>query len=67
MIHCPKGRIVVSSFPIEQENCSVNNAVNYPTPADLMVITAHPDDAEFGAAGTVARWTREGKKAVYVV
>lgn len=36
-------------------------------PADLMVITAHPDDAEFGAAGTVALWTREGKKAVYVV
>jgi LmbE family N-acetylglucosaminyl deacetylase len=36
-------------------------------PVDLMVITAHPDDAEFGAAGTVAAWTREGKKAVYVV
>ena len=37
------------------------------SPMDLMVITAHPDDAEFGAAGTVAAWTREGKKAVYVV
>jgi LmbE family N-acetylglucosaminyl deacetylase len=36
-------------------------------PMDLMVITAHPDDAEFGAAGTVASWTRDGKKAVYVV
>ena len=36
-------------------------------PVDLMVITAHPDDAEFGAAGTVALWTREGKKVVYVV
>ena len=36
-------------------------------PVDLMVITAHPDDAEFGAAGTVARWTRQGKSAVYVV
>ncbi len=34
---------------------------------DLMVITAHPDDAEFGAAGTVAAWTRKGKSAVYVV
>ena len=32
-----------------------------------MVITAHPDDAEFGAAGTVALWTREGKKVAYVV
>jgi LmbE family N-acetylglucosaminyl deacetylase len=34
--------------------------------ADLLVIFAHPDDAEFGAAGTVARWTREGKIVVYV-
>ena len=32
-----------------------------------MVITPHPDDAEFGAAGMVARWTREGKRVVYVV
>ncbi len=36
-------------------------------PFDLMVITAHPDDAEFGAAGTVARWTRERKSVVYIV
>lgn len=33
----------------------------------LMVITPHPDDAEFGVAGTVARLTREGKQVVYVV
>ena len=36
-------------------------------PADVLVITPHPDDAEFGVAGTVARWTRQGKQAVYVV
>lgn len=35
--------------------------------ADMMVIAAHPDDAEFGAAGTVARWTRSGKRVIYVV
>jgi LmbE family N-acetylglucosaminyl deacetylase len=34
---------------------------------DVMVVTAHPDDAEFGVAGTVARWTRKGKEVVYVV
>jgi len=34
--------------------------------ADVLVIFAHPDDAEFGAAGTVARWTGEGKSVVYV-
>lgn len=32
-----------------------------------MVVTAHPDDAEFGAAGTVARWVKEGKTIIYVV
>ena len=32
-----------------------------------MVVTPHPDDAEYGAAGTVARMVEEGKKVVYVV
>lgn len=32
-----------------------------------MVVTPHPDDAEFGVAGTVLKLTREGKKVVYVV
>jgi LmbE family N-acetylglucosaminyl deacetylase len=32
-----------------------------------MVITAHPDDAEFTVAGTVARWAREGKAVIYVI
>lgn len=37
------------------------------TPVDVLVITAHPDDAEFGIAGSVARWTGEGRSVVYVV
>ena len=32
-----------------------------------MVIMAHPDDAEFGCAGTVALWAREGWDVYYVV
>jgi len=36
-------------------------------PAQVMIVTAHPDDAEYGVAGTVARWVREGKSVVYVV
>ncbi len=28
---------------------------------------AHADDAEFGAAGTIAKWVREGKDVFYVV
>lgn len=38
-----------------------------PEQAQVMVITPHPDDAEFGVAGTVARWTGEGKDVIYVV
>lgn len=35
--------------------------------ADILVISPHPDDAEFGAAGTVARWTAEGKVVVFII
>ena len=36
-------------------------------PAQVMVFTPHSDDAEFGTAGSVVRWVREGKEVVYVV
>ena len=36
-------------------------------PVKVMVVTPHPDDAEYGVAGTVARWTKEGKDVLYVV
>jgi LmbE family N-acetylglucosaminyl deacetylase len=32
-----------------------------------MVIMAHPDDAEFSCAGTVAKWVREGWEVSYVI
>ena len=35
--------------------------------ADIIVISPHPDDAEFGAAGTVANFTRQGKDVIYVI
>lgn len=35
--------------------------------ADILVITPHPDDAEFGVAGTVVKWFREGKRVIYAV
>src|SRR5271157_3453923 len=40
---------------------------NMAASADILVVIAHPDDAEFGVAGTVARWVLEGKQVVYVV
>jgi LmbE family N-acetylglucosaminyl deacetylase len=33
----------------------------------ILVMAAHPDDVDFGAAGTVARWTEAGIEVVYCV
>jgi LmbE family N-acetylglucosaminyl deacetylase len=32
-----------------------------------MVVAAHPDDAEFGCGGSVAKWVKEGKEVTYVI
>ncbi len=33
----------------------------------VLVVTAHPDDVDFGAAGTIATWTRAGIEVTYCV
>lgn len=33
----------------------------------VMVVTAHPDDPEFGAGGTIARLVKEGRNVTYVI
>ena len=38
-----------------------------PTPERVLVVAAHPDDIEFGAAATVARWTGEGAAVRYLL
>ncbi|MFZ1757101.1 MAG: PIG-L deacetylase family protein [Caldilineaceae bacterium] len=37
------------------------------TPARVMAIFAHPDDIEFGCAGTIARWVQAGAQPCYVL
>ena len=37
------------------------------TPRRALVIAAHPDDADFGAAGTVYLWSQEGWQFYYLV
>lgn len=36
-------------------------------PKTAMFIFAHPDDIEFGVAGTAAKWARAGSRVIYVV
>jgi len=33
----------------------------------ILVVSAHPDDVDFGAAGTVAAWTDAGKEVAYCI
>ncbi len=33
----------------------------------IMVVAAHPDDAEYMIAGSVARWVQEGRQVTYVI
>ena len=33
----------------------------------VLVVTAHPDDVDFGAAGSVARWTEAGVTVSYCI
>ena len=37
------------------------------TQQTVLVVTPHPDDAEGGAGGAIAKWTSEGKRVVLVV
>lgn len=36
-------------------------------PERILVVTAHPDDVDFGAAGTVAKWVSEGSEVSYCI
>ena len=41
--------------------------MEYWTPGSALVIAAHPDDIEFGCAGTVSRWAHEGAQVTYAL
>lgn len=42
-------------------------AQNRPVPQRILVVTAHPDDADFGFSGSVAKWIAAGAEVVYVL
>ncbi|MFD1212382.1 PIG-L deacetylase family protein [Arthrobacter sp. GCM10027362] len=46
------------------ENSGFNPAAGV---RQVLVFAAHPDDVDFGAAGTIARWTAAGVKVTYCI
>ena len=40
---------------------------NFPNPERVLVILAHPDDPEFGAGATIARWATEGAHVTFAI
>jgi len=44
-----------------------NNNHKFYVPESAMAIVAHPDDVDFGCAGTFARWAKAGARLCYVV
>jgi LmbE family N-acetylglucosaminyl deacetylase len=46
---------------------TIEKRLSEETPASALVIIAHPDDAEFGCSGTVARWIQSGCEVNYVL
>jgi LmbE family N-acetylglucosaminyl deacetylase len=44
-----------------------SGAVKQETLSRVMVIAAHPDDPEYGCAGTVTKWASEGKEITFLL
>ncbi|HEV2362105.1 MAG TPA: PIG-L deacetylase family protein [Acidimicrobiales bacterium] len=36
-------------------------------PERILIVTAHPDDVDFGAAGSIASWTKAGAEVTYCI
>ena len=51
---------------IDAEIAAKHDSEPEPGPKRIAVVFAHPDDAEFGVAGTVARWVNEGHTLIYI-
>ena len=66
----PEGeRVDDPAFRFDHDDAEIaakNDPEPEPGPKRIAVVFAHPDDAEFGVAGSVARWVKEGHTVIYV-
>jgi LmbE family N-acetylglucosaminyl deacetylase len=51
----------------EQVQAAEETPEAHEIPKRIMVVAAHPDDAEVGCGATVAKWVRQGATAFYLV
>ena len=54
-------------MPTGRAACSLTGVLSDDEVERALVVTAHPDDVDFGAAGTVATWTDAGIKVSYCI
>jgi hypothetical protein len=60
-------RITDEAWHVTEHEGNQMNENEHQRPRRVMVAVAHPDDAEFGCAGTVAKWAAEGQEIIYVL
>jgi LmbE family N-acetylglucosaminyl deacetylase len=53
--------------PLTAPGSGVTWSVDHPVPTSALAVAAHPDDVEFGAGGTLAKWAAAGCVVHHVV
>jgi LmbE family N-acetylglucosaminyl deacetylase len=65
---CPRclKEFVEANHSAAEETKGMNH--NGPTGSEkVLLISPHPDDVDFGCAGTIAKWTLKGVEVIYVI
>ncbi|HET9091442.1 MAG TPA: PIG-L deacetylase family protein [Acidimicrobiales bacterium] len=53
--------------PLDPSSSALEAGDPDPLPERVLVVAAHPDDADFGASGTIASWAAQGASVTYCI